>query len=368
MTQSNVNLSQDSDDTQANLAQELGETQFSTQNIEQALDILSFEAENLNDVQQQETAIANVNLLRNLMRQTGVTSVVADPDRPAGAMRAMTMKTTKGVSNGTLADQGIDVTSRVQDLGFVEFTAGLINGTFDAIIGATLKQMEAYTKLVGDLAKTLEQFKATNVSDAQINAHLSNRYPDGAGGTSISTGYEFKETIDSTTGVKTSPDEQITAITNALIAETSGIGAGKLTGILLATTVTDNQVKVIHTAIGSMLAVDMMSQLKAMARDGMARIVITDGSVKSKLMFKISTTDTYITQAKRYSADSLNASVNGYYGGKNWGVSGSVAYSQVNVSTFDATNYDNMTMSAEIMGEVNLRFKTETFASFEPPM
>ena len=50
MSQSNVNLSQDSDDTQSNLSQELGETQFSSQSIEQALDILSFEAENLNDI------------------------------------------------------------------------------------------------------------------------------------------------------------------------------------------------------------------------------------------------------------------------------------------------------------------------------
>ena len=96
MAQSNVNLSQDSDDTQSNLSQELGETQFSSQSIEQALDILSFEAENLNDVQQQETAISNVNLLRNLMRQTGVTPMMTSPDRPAGSTRAMKMEASGG--------------------------------------------------------------------------------------------------------------------------------------------------------------------------------------------------------------------------------------------------------------------------------
>lgn len=368
MTQSNINLSQDSDDTQSNLSQELGETQFSSQSIEQALDILSFEAENLNDVQQQETAISNVNLLRNLMRQTGVTPMMTSPERPAGSARAMKMTTTSGVSNGSLADKGMDVASRVQDLGFVEFTAGLINGTFDAIIGATLKQMEAYAKLVGDLAQTLNEFQTANVSDAQIDAYLSSRYPDGTGGTSIRKAYDFEDTTDTSTGVVTTAATKIKTITDTLILETSSLGNGKLTGILLSDPVAEAEVTKIRTAISLLLASNMMSQLRAMAREGMARIVITEGSITSRLTFKVETTDIDIRQASQYRASNISASVSGYYSGKKWGVSGAVGYSKINVSAVNETNFDKTTMTAEMFATVDLKFKTETFAPFEAPI
>jgi hypothetical protein len=139
MTESNLNLSQNSDDLQ-----------FSAQNIEQALDILTAEAGNLSDAQYQETALANVNLLRDLMRQTGVAPTMENLERPISATRDMKMKSTRGETKSA-AGRGMDVASQVQNLGFVEFTAGLINGTFDAIVGATIKQMEAYAALVRNL-------------------------------------------------------------------------------------------------------------------------------------------------------------------------------------------------------------------------
>jgi hypothetical protein len=61
MTESNLNLSQGSDDMP-----------LSAPNIEQALDILTAEAANLSDTQNQKTALANVNLLRDLIGQTRV--------------------------------------------------------------------------------------------------------------------------------------------------------------------------------------------------------------------------------------------------------------------------------------------------------
>ena len=329
---------------------------LSAPNIEQALDILTAEAANLSDTQNQKTALANVNLLRDLISKTRV------------APMSMTAPMRNTQQNST-ADRGISVAKRVQDLGFVEFTAGLINGTFDAIIGATIKQMEAYAKLVADLAKTLTEFEAANVSDAQINAHLSDRYPDGKGGTSITQGYTFKSTTDAATGVTTTADTRKKAVEDALIAETAGLGEGKkLTGPLLSLTVTALEVTKIRTAISLMLASNMMDHLRAMAREGMARIVITEGFLNTKLTFKVDTTEAHIKQEAQYRSNSFSTSVSGYYAGKKWGVSGGVGYSRINVSTVNETSYDNTSMTAQMIGEVNLKFKTETFAPFEAPI
>src|SRR5215213_7817474 len=110
--------------------------------------------------------------------------------QPIGAAAAIATSTS---SNGVAS--GVAALKQVQNVGFVEFTAGLITGTFDAVIGATIKQMEAYAALVADLAKTLAQFQAENVSDAQINAHLVNRYPDGKGKTAVRADFDFKSVI-----------------------------------------------------------------------------------------------------------------------------------------------------------------------------
>ena len=104
---------------------------------------------------------------------------------------------------GDALNAGVGALKQVQELGFVEFTAGLINGTFDAIIGATIKQMDAYAALVADLAKTLTEFKAENVDEGKITAHLAGRYPDGAGGTSVRSDYEFEDTLaDAANGIE----------------------------------------------------------------------------------------------------------------------------------------------------------------------
>lgn len=353
MTESNINLSQGSDDMP-----------LSAPNIEQALDILTAEVANLSDTQNQKTALANVNLLRDLISQT-----------PAAPM-SMTapMRNTQGNSTG---QRGIDLAKQVQDLGFVEFTAGLINGTFDAVIGATLKQMKAYAELVADLAKTLAQFQAENISDAQVNAHLLNRYPDGIGGTSVRANYTFTATAaDPNNGVTArSANDNLQAVVDALILETAVLPAANrltrattgssattsLTIALTDTSFTAAQIATIRTAIGQTLASNMLEHLRAMAREGMARIVITDGSIHTKLTFKVTSTEEQKTQKDKYNSQSFGANIRGS-AGWGWGrVSASASYSNLSVNTVNESTFDSLTMSTEMIGEVHLKFKTESF-------
>ena len=377
MTESNLNLSQGSDDMP-----------FSSQNIEQALDILSAEAGNLSDAQYQETALANVNLLRGLMRPSGVTPT------PMMANLGGSISGDSGI--GSAANAAMNVASRVQNLGFVEFTTGLINGTFDAIVGATIKQMEAYAALVADLAKTLSQFQAENVPDAQINAYLSNRYPDGAGGTSIRMDYIFSETAaDSVNGiVKKTAQENMRAVIDALILETAGLEDNRLTHVKLGVQDLDTttppkpkvdkdkpvykdhktlyfeteEILLIRKAIGMILATSMMSHLRAMAREGMARIVITEGEIETKLTFQVSSSDDQKTQQAKYQSDSLNV---GARAQAKWGwgsASIGANYSKLNVNMVNASSTASVTTKTEMFGKVIIKFKSETFPPFEAPI
>lgn len=282
------------------------------------------------------------------------------------------MESVGAMAIGDAVNAGMSAAKQVQNLGFVEFTAGLINGTFDAIIGATIKQMKAYAELVADLAKTLAQFQAENVSDSQVNAHLAQRYPDGQGDTVVRANFTFPDTA-------ANPDKGITAKTGnqkfqevvaALILETSNLPqASRLTRNSLGIDETDTNIKqftaahitTIRTAIALSLASTMMDHLRAMAREGMARIVITNGEILSKLTFNVDATDEQTTQKNQYQSSSVGAYVRGS-AGWGWGrVSAGVSYSNLNVKTVNESSFDSVTMSAEIIGQVKIQFKTETF-------
>ncbi len=345
--------------TESNLSQGSEDMPFSAPNIEQALDILTAEAANLSDTQNQETALANVNLLRDLISQTRVA-----PMSTAAPIQALNL--------GSTANSAMGVAKQVQDLGFVEFTAGLINGTFDALIGATIKQIKAYSELVADIAKTLAEFQAENISDAQVNAHLSNRYPDGIGGTSVRSNYTFQATAaDPANGVTGSTAAQnLQAVVEALISETAVLKAPAVpltrTNLGIAVgdtpiTFTAPQIGLIRQAIGQTLASNMMDHLRAMAREGMARIVITDGSIRTKLTFNVTSTEVQATQKAKYNSQSFGANIRGS-AGWGWGrVSASASYSNFSVNTVNESSFDSLTMSTEMIGEVNIKFKTESF-------
>jgi uncharacterized caspase-like protein len=52
-----------------------------------------------------------------------------------------------------------------------------VHGTFDAIVDASIRQMESYSSLVSAVAKTVDQFTEENVTPNQARDWLAQRYP-----------------------------------------------------------------------------------------------------------------------------------------------------------------------------------------------
>src|SRR2546422_5316306 len=50
------------------------------------------------------------------------------------------------------------------EIDFPAFVASLVHGTFDAIVDASIRQMESYASLVSAVAKSVEEFTADNVT------------------------------------------------------------------------------------------------------------------------------------------------------------------------------------------------------------
>src|SRR5262245_27104542 len=63
------------------------------------------------------------------------------------------------------------------EIDFPAFVAGLVHGTFDAMVDASIRQMEAYADLVSTVARSVDDFSQDNVSRGQVIDWLSEQYP-----------------------------------------------------------------------------------------------------------------------------------------------------------------------------------------------
>ncbi|MBD0269708.1 MAG: hypothetical protein ICV77_15615, partial [Cyanobacteria bacterium Co-bin8] len=101
------------------------------------------------------------------------------------------------------------------------------------------------------------------------------------------------------------------------------------------------------------------NQLRQMAREGMARIVITEGEINTKLIFQVSSSETNTSRTTNTNRSSFGGSVRGgaYWG---WGsASMNAYYNQLNVSTVDQTSVGNIETLTQMSGQVILKFKTD---------
>ena len=64
------------------------------------------------------------------------------------------------------------------DVNFPQFVAGLIQGTFQAIVNSSIQQMEAYAELVKNAAQQVDLFVADAISDEHARDWLAAAFAD----------------------------------------------------------------------------------------------------------------------------------------------------------------------------------------------
>lgn len=332
---------------------------------------------------------------RELLRQ-GVTTIVQDTlldfmrsgegnldTLPMGLVAPSTVNESLLMGTGDTTGRAIDSAVRgSQQVGmaFVEFTQGLITGTFNSIIKATIDQMKAYTDMVADLTKSLKEFAADNVSDEAVKERLAQL-------TLVENGTDFKvaenekrrlyhlkrlyyvapvtgghraailkafgqaDLVDSEG--KIDEEKARVRLDDATIDSVEGIEVNS------SKVYQTSDLATIQDAIKSGLARDGMNQLRQMAREGMARIVITEGEINTKLIFQVSSKETNTSSTSKTDSRGFGGSLKA---GASWGwgnASVSAYYNQLNVSTVDQTSVGNIETLTQMSGQVIIKFKTD---------
>jgi len=210
----------------------------------------------------------------------------------------------------------------------------LVHGTFDAIVDASIRQMESYSSLVSAVAKTVDQFTEENVSSNQARDWLATRYPG-----------DVKLLLPD--GERTEPQlaPQVEGLTPGWLRD-FGVDGEELTTELIEERVLPQ----VRTHIGS----ERQQLLATMVMLGMNRVAVRDGSISAKVMFRAAARDAAGVQ---YATSSDPKAVS------NWGERGSETYAgqtSTMVSTLAVNAQNESTVRADLFGEVKINFVSET--------
>ncbi len=224
------------------------------------------------------------------------------------------------------------------EIDFPAFVAGLVHGTFDAIVDSAIRQMESFASLVSAVARPLEDFTRENVSENQAKDFLVEQYPkdvflnfDGGVPTVLPRPSDDTE----------NPDEP----RSPQWLDSFGVGGQQLTPELIQDTLVPEAQRRLGRSRQQMLA--------TMVLLGLNRVIVKDGTISARLRFRAEAAD----QAKVDYAVSDDPSSQA-----NWGTRGSLNYPgpSTKVSTVGVTAQSDANLKAELFGEVKINFASET--------
>jgi hypothetical protein len=221
----------------------------------------------------------------------------------------------------------------VNEIDFPGFVSQLVNGAFDAIVDASIRQMDSYSSLVAAVAKTVDQFTEENVTLNQARDWLAQRYPgdlmlllptDGQGEPQLAPRAE--------------------ELAPVWLAD-YGIEGEELTTELLEQRVLPQ--------VRSKVGAERQQLLATMVMLGMNRVVVKNGSITAKVMFRATATD--VAKVGYATGSDPNAVAN-------WGERGAQTYNSGStmVSTLAVNAQNESSVRADLFGEVKLNFESET--------
>lgn len=226
-------------------------------------------------------------------------------------------------------------------IAFPTFVADLIKGTFQAIVDSSIQQMEAYAELLSNVAKTVQEFEADNITDNNARDWLAGAYPQIV---RLDTS-EGKPRLVPQDNADDVPQPNFQRDLN-LSEQPSSVDEDTIEALLVP-------------AARRKIAQSRQQTLATMVLMGMNRIVVTRGRIRAAMGFRIDTTDTSRTEsAKQFDLKHEHQARYGWFLSP---ASASLKTTVSYVSSSKKSSESELDVSADLTGEVDLRFKSDYF-------
>jgi hypothetical protein len=263
--------------------------------------------------------------------------VPAQPPQPAPAQPAPAGDTPPAAGPSATGRVGEVARATLSAIDFPSFVASLIQGTFKAIVDASIQQMEAYAELLKNVALTVDDFMSDNVSEGQAKDYLAEEHPD-VFRKDTSGGKPALTTAQNGSGGK--PAELPSFL--------------KDLGFEAPQDIDDNSIdEVIVPATRKNLAEQRQQTLSTMVLMGINRVVVDDGEILAKLMFHIDASES--TTLKFDQTKVTNGNMAQTAGHSNFTAQGLM------VNTTNLNAQSDINVRADLTGQVSVKFRSETF-------
>lgn len=293
------------------------------------------------DLRKLEAALSrppNADPYAEVLGLTDLQNKLADSARVRDAAQKQAAEKTslQGAQSPLLPSQTAELGRRaaeaLESVDFPGFVAALITGTFQAIVDSSAQQIRRYAELVQSLTQTLEDFSGENVTPNQARDALAAkqtrdlmiRFPaPGAGGTprlvprpeSEGTSPAWLERY----GLKGA--ELTEELTEGELLERGRLHAGE----------------------------DRLQLLATMVLMGINRIVVNEGDIRAKVRFTATARDELTADVEKKSSAIAARNLSG------------APNVQMLVSTVKANAQAEASIKADLLGEVRVSFRSETF-------
>ena len=216
---------------------------------------------------------------------------------------------------------------------FPGFVAALVTGTFKAIVDATAQQVREYANLVASISRSVDDFSRDNVTPNQVRDWLAGRHSTDVGVVLPEPGKPGQP--------KLLPRQGKVGESPAWLSE-YGLQGQELSEELTEGALLDKG----RNSCGE----ERLQTLSTMVLLGINRVVINEGDIRAKMQF-------HAVGRDQLSAELASAQMGqGGAAGRSQQPSATIA-----ISTLKANAQADATIKTDLMGEVHITFRSETF-------
>lgn len=216
---------------------------------------------------------------------------------------------------------------------FTGFVAGLVQGTFQAIVDATARQIHEYARLVASLSQSVDAFSRDNVTPNQVRDWLAQRHSADLQLILPRPGQKGEPRLEPR---RSEPPPWLADYD----LEGRGFDKELVEGPLIE-------------AARRRLGEERMQTLATMVLMGINRIVVDEGTIRARLQFHAS------------AREKMSAEISGQQMARQAGIADRQVESQAAVaamvSTVNVNAQADISLKADLVGEVSIKFRSETF-------
>lgn len=276
------------------------------------------------------------------------------------------------MANESASARAMAAATQLEKIGFVDFTVDLVKGVYEVIVNASMEQLQAYADLVSKVSKSLAEYQdeILGSDDTEKEAKAESYIYEVLGFTKAATYTLTDEQAEGLSqhfaGISIKDGEETKSIEDYI----NVTGSGKQISH-------ENLVQIVVEKLKKSTE-HSYDLLKTILKIGMQKVVVTNGEIRSKLTFHVDASDDYDKISSQYNSKSsgwgIGGSLSGSSGGlvgkvfggaMNVGLSGGYSSRKLKVSVVNEKSSSATNVNVDILGEVKINFRTETFPAIE---